>query len=134
MFCTPAQIKPQLSEWRWNSLLLFLPGVDVSHVNMCASALTQSYQYPNLLEGADCVGRQLHRDKECPFSGITKFLERRCVTVSVSVSDCTMVSFSFSPPPLPTPPTSPDVFPSLLIVILTNLVPAVCRTTRLSVI
>ena len=34
--------------------------------------LPQSYQYPNLLEGADCVGGQLRGDKECPFSGVTK--------------------------------------------------------------
>ena len=29
-------------------------------------------QYPNLSEGADRVGGQLRRDKECPFSGVTK--------------------------------------------------------------
>ena len=34
--------------------------------------LPQSYQYPNLLEGTDRVGEQLRRDKECPFSGVTK--------------------------------------------------------------
>ena len=34
--------------------------------------LLQSYQYPNLLEGADRVGGQLSVDKECPFSGVTK--------------------------------------------------------------
>ncbi len=34
--------------------------------------LPQSYQYPNLSEGADRVGGQLRGDKECPFSGITK--------------------------------------------------------------
>ena len=41
---------------------------------MCLGArlLPQSYQYPNLLEGADHVGGQLRWDKECPFSGITK--------------------------------------------------------------
>ena len=33
--------------------------------------LPQSYQYPNLSEGADSVGGQLHGDKECPFSGVT---------------------------------------------------------------
>ena len=37
-----------------------------------ARLLPQSYQYPNLSEGADRVGGQLHRDKECPFSGVTK--------------------------------------------------------------
>ena len=34
--------------------------------------LLQSYQYPNLSEGADSVGGQLRGDKECPFSGVTK--------------------------------------------------------------
>ena len=34
--------------------------------------LPQSYQYPNLSEGADRVGGQLRGDKECPFSGVTK--------------------------------------------------------------
>ena len=29
-------------------------------------------QYPNLSEGADRVGGQLHGGKECPFSGVTK--------------------------------------------------------------
>ena len=34
--------------------------------------LPQSYQYPNLSEGADRVGGQLRGDKECLFSGVTK--------------------------------------------------------------
>ena len=34
--------------------------------------LPQSYQYPNLSEGADRVGGQLRGDKECPFSSVTK--------------------------------------------------------------
>ena len=34
--------------------------------------LLQSYQYPNLSEGADRVGGQLRGDKECPFSGVNK--------------------------------------------------------------
>ena len=29
-------------------------------------------QYPNLSEGADRVGGQLHGEKECPFSSVTK--------------------------------------------------------------
>ena len=33
--------------------------------------LPQSYQYPNLSEGADGVNGHLHRDKEHPFSGAT---------------------------------------------------------------
>ena len=39
---------------------------------MGAKLLPQSYQYPNLSEGADRVAGQLRRDKECPFSGVTK--------------------------------------------------------------
>ena len=38
---------------------------------MGARLLPQSYQYPNLSEGADRVGGQLRGDK-CPFSGVTK--------------------------------------------------------------
>ena len=34
--------------------------------------LPQSYQYPNLLEGAVHIGGQLCGDKECPFCGVTK--------------------------------------------------------------
>ena len=37
-----------------------------------ASLFPQSYQYPNLSEGSDRVGGQLHGDKECPFSDVTK--------------------------------------------------------------
>ena len=45
-----------------------------SHVYVGAWALGcfQSYQYPNLSEGADRVGGQLRGDKECPFRGVTK--------------------------------------------------------------
>ena len=32
--------------------------------------LPQSYQYPNLSEGADRVGGQLRGDKECPFRDV----------------------------------------------------------------
>ena len=41
---------------------------------MCLGArlLPQSYQYPNLSEGADRVGGQLCGDKECPSRGVTK--------------------------------------------------------------
>ena len=58
----------------WNEMELFLlPGVDASRVYVHAWALpVQSYQYPNLSEGADHVGGRLHGDKECPFSGVTK--------------------------------------------------------------
>ena len=37
-----------------------------------ARLFPQSYQYPNLLEGTDHVGGQLHGDKEGPFSSVTK--------------------------------------------------------------
>ena len=71
MLLTPAQIKPKSFESRQ---IFFLHGVDAPHVYVGAWALGsfQSYQYPNLSEGADCVAGQLHGDKECPFSGITK--------------------------------------------------------------
>ena len=49
--------------------------MDASHVYVRALALRlllQSYQYPNLSEGADRVGGQLRGDKECPFSGVSK--------------------------------------------------------------
>ena len=36
-----------------------------------ARLLLQSYQYPNLSEGADRVGGQLRGDKECPISDVT---------------------------------------------------------------
>ena len=76
MLLMPAQIKPKSFESRRNGTLLFffLPGVDASHVYVRAWALGcfQSYQYPNLSEGAGRVGGQLRGDKECPFSGVTK--------------------------------------------------------------
>ena len=37
-----------------------------------AMLLPQSYQYPNLSEGADRVGEQLRGDRERPFSDVTK--------------------------------------------------------------
>ena len=70
MLLTPAQINQNCLK-RDGTLFLFLP---VSCLRACSGArfLPQSYQYPNLSEGADCVGGQLRGDKECPFSGITK--------------------------------------------------------------
>ena len=67
----PAQIKPKSSELRWN---FFTQGGCVSCLCACLGArlLPQYYQYPNLLEGANCVCGQLCRDKECPFSSVTK--------------------------------------------------------------
>ena len=51
--------------------------MDASHVYVGAWALgcfhsLISTQKLNLSEGADRVGGQLHGDKECPFSGVTK--------------------------------------------------------------
>ena len=56
-------------------LSFFTRGGCVSCLPACLGAwlLLQSYQYPNLSEGADRVGGQLRGDKECPFSGVTKF-------------------------------------------------------------
>ena len=53
--------------------LSFTRGGCLSCLCACFGArlLLQSYQYPNLSEGADSVGGQLHGDKECPFSGVT---------------------------------------------------------------
>ena len=73
MLLTPAQIEPKSFESR--RTLFFLPGGGcVSCLRACLGAmlLPQSYQYPNLSEGADRVGGQLRGDKECPFSGVTK--------------------------------------------------------------
>ena len=42
------------------------------HACLGSRLLPQSYQYSNLSEGADRVGGQLRRDKDCPFSGVTK--------------------------------------------------------------
>ena len=69
---TPAQIKPKSFESRRN--FVFTRGGCVSCLRACLGArfLPQSYQYPNLSEGADRVGGQLRGDKECPFSGVTK--------------------------------------------------------------
>ena len=73
MLLTPVQIKPKSFEWRWNSFF-FTQGGCVSCLHACLGArlLPQSYQYPNLSEGADRVGGQLRGDKECPFSDVTK--------------------------------------------------------------
>ena len=72
MLLTPAQIKPKSSESRRNSFLT--RGGCASCLRGCLGAklLPQSYQYPNLSEGADRVAGQLRGDKECPFSGVTK--------------------------------------------------------------
>ena len=74
MLLTPAQIKPKSFESRRNSFF-FIRGGCVSCLRACLGTrlLLQSYQYPNLSEGADRVGGQLRGDKECPFSGVTKY-------------------------------------------------------------
>ena len=69
---TPAQMKPKSFESRRNAF--FTRGGCASCLRACLGArlLPQSYQYRNLSEGADRVAGQLRRDKECPFSGVTK--------------------------------------------------------------
>ena len=95
---TPTQIKPQSFESRQNSF--FTWGGCASCLRGCLGArlLPQSYQYPNLSEGADRVGGQLRGDKECPFSGVTKsrkvwrkVLESDARSVSICVCFQTMV-------------------------------------------
>ena len=68
----PAQIKPNSFELRQNFFLT--RGGCASCLRVCLGArlLPQSYQYLNLLEGADHTGGQLRGDKDCPFSGVTK--------------------------------------------------------------
>ena len=72
MLLTPAPIKPESFESRRN--FSFTQGGFVSCLCACLGArlLPQSYQYPNLSEGADRVGGHLRGGKECPFSGVTK--------------------------------------------------------------
>ena len=74
MLLTPAQIKPKSFGTRQKLLLFFTRGGCVSSLRACLGArlLPQSYQYPNLSEGADRVAGQLRGDKECPFSDVTK--------------------------------------------------------------
>ena len=63
----------KLFESRWNSFFLTCGGcVSCLHACLGTRLLPQSYQYPNLSEGTDRAGGQLHGDKECPFSGVTK--------------------------------------------------------------
>ena len=68
-------IKPKPSQSKRNSflLLLFYPLLTLL-IRVCLGVMLfpQSYQYPNLSEGADRVGGQLRGDKECPFNGVTK--------------------------------------------------------------
>ena len=74
-YATPNKTENRLNR-EGTFFVFFYPGGCVSRLRACFGArlLPQSYQYPNLSEGADCVGGQLGGDKECPFSGVTKFL------------------------------------------------------------
>ena len=75
MLLTPAHIKPKSFQSRRNYFFIFFTrGGCASCLRTCLGArlLPQSYQYPNLSEGADRVAGQLRGDKECPFSGVTK--------------------------------------------------------------
>ena len=49
--------------------------MDVSHVYVRALVLGCFYSHIStgtFSEGANCIAGQLHGDKECPFSGVTK--------------------------------------------------------------
>ena len=72
MLLTPAQIKRKSFESRRNSFFTQGGCVSCLCARLGARLLPQSYQYPNLSEGADHVGGQLRGDKKCPFSGVTK--------------------------------------------------------------
>ena len=69
-----AQLKSNHNRLNRDGTLLFTRGGCVSCLRACLGArlLPQSYQYPNLSEGADRVGEQLRGDKEYPLSGVTK--------------------------------------------------------------
>ena len=59
----------------WTLFLFFTRGGCVSCLRACLGArlLLQSYQYPNLSEGADRVAAgQLRGNKQCPFSDVNK--------------------------------------------------------------
>ena len=100
MLLTPAQIKPLSFESRRNSFST--RGGCASCLRACLGArlLPQSYQYPNLSEGADRVGGQLRGDKECPFSGVTKSGR---VWRKVPESGARSVPLPLSPEPPPQP-------------------------------
>ena len=78
------QLKSKSFESRRNFFFLTRGGC-VSRLRACLGGCFQSYQYPNLSEGADRVGGQLRGDKECPFSGVTKSPSLISRTVSVDV-------------------------------------------------
>ena len=72
MLLTPVQMK---IIWIETELFFFFTrGGCVSCLRACLDVrlLPQSYQFPNLSEGADRIGGHLRGNKECPFSGVTK--------------------------------------------------------------
>ena len=78
MLLTLAQIKPQSFESRRNSFFFspFFYRVWMRLIFTCVlGRLVAStvLSVPNLSEGADRVAGQLRGDKECPFSGVTKY-------------------------------------------------------------
>ena len=106
--------KITIVESRRNSFFFFFfftRGGCVSYLRECfdAKLLLLSYQYPNLSEGADSVGRQLRGDKDqCPFSGVTK-----SGRVWRKVPESGARSVAMDPPPPPPPPhpaTSTSVY------------------------
>ena len=89
--------KPKLFELRWNFFLTW--GGCISCLRACLGTrlLPQSYQlplgYPNLSEGADHIGGQLHGDKECPLSGVSNSGR---VRMKVPESDAPSVGLHFT--------------------------------------
>ena len=89
-------MKPKSFESRRNSF--FTRSGCASCLRGCLGTmlLPQSYYNPNPSKGADCVGGQLHGDKKCPFSGVTKSTRVcRKVPESDARSVCCMLSFIF---------------------------------------
>ena len=74
MLLTPAQIKPKSFESRQN---FFLPGVDAPHVYVrawaqgCFHSLISTRTFRRALTASFL---HLRGDKECPFSGVIKFV------------------------------------------------------------
>ena len=114
MLLTPAKMKPKSFESRRNYFFLFSRVGRVSLLLACLGArlLLQSYQYPNLSEGADRVAGQLRGDKECPFSGVTrsgrvwrKVPESDARNVHPSMQPKRRIKMAVFMLPLPTKPT-----------------------------
>ena len=126
MLLTPAQIERKSFESRRN--YLFTRGGCVSCLRACLGVglLPQSYQYPNLSEGADRVAGQLRGDEECPFSDVTK-----SGRVWRKVPENGARSVPPNPPPLVLPlPAAPQMVPQLLTRRRNrSLIPTRCQTT-----